>query len=273
MTKIKKLLFLSLFIFTAVFSGCDILDDLGDILDDDSTSKRPLEDDDDDDNDDNDDNDTDENLSEGFDPSNIVVAGDSDSIGAPNNGTLENGIQLDESDDIHVITASRAWGTVEIIWLLKVGAAAVSHAYPDTMPLVVGDISIESGGPLDPHRTHQSGRDVDAGLYMADNEYEPDWFPTMTASNTDIEKNWLFIQTLAETGMVSHILLDYDVQGIFYEALEGTVDDDLLSSIFQYPRPIDDNWGVLVWHVDGHDNHYHIEIMCPEGDNQCTEWE
>lgn len=271
MTRSMILIIGLLIIFSISYTGCGVLDEIEDILDDDSV-QRPLDNDDDDDNDDNDDNDE-ADPTTGFDPSDIIVEGNSESVGAPNNGWLENGVQLDETDEVHVINPSRAWGTVEIVRLLKIGAAAVAYAYPDTVPLVIGDISIEGGGTLSPHRTHQSGRDVDVGLYMLDNEYQPDWFPDMTENNTDIEKNWLFIKTLAETGIISHVLLDYDVQAIFYEALVDTVDEETLSAIFQYPRPKDETYWSLVWHVDSHQNHFHIEIMCPAGDDRCTEWE
>ena len=91
------------------------------------------------------------------------------SIGQPNNGRLVDGVQLQSSADILVLEPAKAWGTKQLVQLIEMAAQETREAYPDTVPLVVGHLSRRKGGSLSPHRSHQSGRDVDVAMYAKNN--------------------------------------------------------------------------------------------------------
>lgn len=58
-----------------------------------------------------------------------------------------------------------AWGTPETVDGLRSVAQGIATLYPGRGDLIVTDISRMAGGHLNPHRTHQNGRDVDVLLY------------------------------------------------------------------------------------------------------------
>src|SRR5687767_1997802 len=61
----------------------------------------------------------------------------------------------------------RSWATPELVELLVEATAQVALDYPDSDPVFVGDLSLEKGGPLPPHRYHADGRSADLGLFVA----------------------------------------------------------------------------------------------------------
>jgi len=191
------------------------------------------------------------------------------SIGRTNDGTLLGGVQLAGSDDIIVLEPQFAWGTPNLVHGLQATAAAMREAYPDTVPMVVGHLSRETGGPLRPHSSHQSGRDVDVALYATDNRLVRG-FRDMRNGDLDVAKSWFFIEKLLENADVQFILLDWEVQKIMFEQLQLFESERKLKRLFQYPRPRDSRTGIIR-HAPGHPNHFHIRIQCPKDDWYCLQ--
>src|SRR5690606_32055386 len=90
------------------------------------------------------------------------------SVGRPNSGRLMNGVRLPEDERWVVVDPHHAYGTRETVDFLRAAVASVHRQYPATPRLHIGHISAKKGGWLSPHRSHQSGRDVDVGFYYVD---------------------------------------------------------------------------------------------------------
>src|SRR5690606_18317973 len=87
--------------------------------------------------------------------------------------------------------------------------------------LVVGDLSSELGGRLLGHFSHQSGRDVDLGLfYRRRPEGYPERFIEARRDNLHFKATFALLEALADTvdepGGVEWILLDYELQRMLY---------------------------------------------------------
>lgn len=198
-----------------------------------------------------------------------VPRGKSSSIGRPNNGRLKNGVPLLPRDGIRLNNQKRTYGTDETVALMNMAIDKMIEKYPDTCDMFIGDISTKHGGKLSPHISHQSGRDIDTSLYAKGNRFI--YFENMNRNNLDLEKTWYFMETLMLTGRVQMILLDYELQKLFYEYLRPYYSKRKLAYYMQYPRPKGERGGIIR-HAPRHGNHLHIRFKCPEGDKYCEDW-
>jgi len=141
--------------------------------------------------------------------------------------------------------------------------------YPKGPNIVVGNLSRAEGGHLAPHKSHQSGRDVDLG-YIIKDEYQPvTHMINASERNMDCEKTWFLMDSLIKTGRVKYMFVDYEVQRVLYEYLESKkYSKKLLKKYFQYPNRGSD---ALIKHVAGHVHHVHLRFVCPKGDKECRD--
>ena len=73
--------------------------------------------------------------------------------------------QLDAGEGYRVARPPKAYGRETTIAGILDGVARFrSCAGPDAPELVIGNVSMLGGGPLPPHMSHRTGRDVDIGL-------------------------------------------------------------------------------------------------------------
>lgn len=190
------------------------------------------------------------------------------SWGRANQGRLFNGVAMECSPGLTVRNTERAYGTTRTINLLQAAGADVKQRWPDAPELVVGSLSRRNGGPLRPHRSHQSGRDADLTYYHRGNVALPD-FRDMTPETFDAVKNWHLFKTLIDTGKVQFIFVDYALQRVLHEyALSIGYEASELEEILQYPRSRSTPVGVIR-HARGHRNHFHIRFTCSELDQNC----
>jgi murein endopeptidase len=193
----------------------------------------------------------------------------SGSVGRPNDGALYDGVPLLSSGDLVVLTPDHAWGTRELVDLIEAVAREMRLAYPDTAPLVVGDLSLERGGRLGSHLSHQSGRDADLGFYYLDNQPHRR-FADGAAGEIDSLKTWYLIEMILEKGKAQYLLLDHEVQRTIYEEVSIVVPEQRLLTVFQYPRGRRARVGV-VRHAPRHRDHLHLRIHCPRDDAYCID--
>ncbi|HUH02045.1 MAG TPA: penicillin-insensitive murein endopeptidase [Kofleriaceae bacterium] len=197
------------------------------------------------------------------------------SRGVPHKGQLRDGVQLPPSGAYYRRRPARAWGTNYVVHHIKRATTLVASKYK-VHKLALGDISARTGGFIDQHRSHQSGRDVDLGLYFTKTPAGyPESFVVGNRKNLHLAANWLLISTLAATrnqdGGVSKIFLDYDVQGFIYEyAKKAGVPTRTLDAMFQYPHGRNSTAG-FIRHEKGHADHYHVRFKCPTGDSGCSQ--
>jgi LysM repeat protein len=194
--------------------------------------------------------------------------GKSVSYGRASNGRLYNGVALRDSPGLNVRTVSRAYATRRTTRLLQAALADVKARWPDAPAAIAGDLSHKRGGHMNPHASHQSGRDADISYYFRGNVQLPNLFP-MTYETIDAVKTWHLFKTLIDTGQVEYIFAVRPVQRRLYEyarSIGYTAEE--LKPLIQYPRPNHVREGIIR-HVDGHDTHFHIRFTCGPQDRQC----
>lgn len=193
------------------------------------------------------------------------------SMGRANDGRLAQGRCLRPEGPGYVQrNAAAACGTDELVLLLMFALGEVLREYPDTPPVVVGALSRPDGGPLKPHRSHQSGRDVDVGVY-AINGRPLGHFVELPSDQIDFEKTFFLMANLLATGRVRLILVNYALQPHLYRAAQAMgYDERQLAWIFQYPRGAKVRAGVIR-HARGHKRHFHVRFSCPDGDPECID--
>ncbi len=194
---------------------------------------------------------------------------DSQSVGRCNSGRLANGRVLPrEGPGFLRKNDKAAFGTDETVALITWACAQMERLFPGTVPMVVGDLSAETGGRLRPHKSHQSGRDVDFGFYLVGNQ-KLTYFRDATPKNLDVEKTWTFIELLIITGQVEYIFIDRSLHAILYdEAVLRQWDPVELQSIFEAPLGAASKRGIIR-HAKGHKHHMHVRFYCAEGDQEC----
>jgi len=180
------------------------------------------------------------------------------SIGRPNAGRLLNGVRPNESALYHLVDPAHAWGTTETVEALCHALQVVAEQHPGTARVDIGHLSAATGGPLSPHHSHQSGRDVDLGFYYA--EPSTRWYTRASGESLDLPRTWALIRTLATETDIEMILLDIRLQ----QALEGYAlrverDADWVHRLFHgaSSRP------ALVRHSPGHATHLHLRFRNP----------
>lgn len=101
---------------------------------------------------------------------------DSTSIRNPNDGWLRGGVPLPLSAPGLRFNPARdpaaRYGTVEVVRALLDAADQVRRELGG-VPITINDLSLERGGPIPHHRSHQSGRDVDVLFYQLGPEGNP----------------------------------------------------------------------------------------------------
>ncbi|MCA9709964.1 MAG: penicillin-insensitive murein endopeptidase [Myxococcales bacterium] len=196
------------------------------------------------------------------------------SLGSPRDGALLRPTQLTTGRDYWIRNPDTAWGTTNTIEHLRAVIRSVGRRHRDLHPVVIGDISTRRGGPLPGHTSHQSGRDVDLGLYYRGRE-EPRDFLDATNDTLDRQATFDLVVALAAThddptGVVL-MVLDYQVQRMLRRVgeLRGMSEDEL-DALFQFPHGSQSRQG-LVRHKPAHRDHLHIRFRCPKDDAYCRD--
>jgi murein endopeptidase len=179
-------------------------------------------------------------------------------IGRPNRGALVNGVQLPERPFWRIASARNSWGTRQTVESLERAVSRVHRAFPGTPVLYVGDISQERGGYLRPHRSHQSGLDVDVGYYYLSG---PAWYVPAGPKNLDRPRTWELVKGLLAGGDVEYIFMSRSVQLLLLEhAMSAGEDPEWLETVFDAPRRHD---ATVIRHTWGHHNHLHVRFHDP----------
>lgn len=183
------------------------------------------------------------------------------SRGLANNGTLSGGIQLKSGVGYNVRNPKRSYGTAQTINLIRETMASYASHYPKGPKFSIGDLSVERGGRLSPHLSHQSGRDVDISYVRTEK--------VSNGTTLDIEKNWYVLEKFLKTRKVQYIFIDYDLQKYFYDyAKKLGYSDKELSSMIQYPNG-KKSYRAIIRHSKGHSNHFHVRFVCADTDVKC----
>jgi len=180
------------------------------------------------------------------------------SLGRPNRGALVNAVSMTDGPEWVIVNPRRAFATEETIASLVGAIRAVNDAFPGSPKLYVGDISAEHGGYIRPHRSHQSGRDVDLGLYYSKGSA---WFVRARADNLDVPRSWELVKALVRDPNVEVMFVDRSIQRLLkdYAARSGE-NREHVEALFDEHSAFSDR---LIRHEWGHLTHIHVRFKCP----------
>lgn len=184
------------------------------------------------------------------------------SLGRPNAGALIGGVQMPAGEGWEVVDPKRSWGTQETIAYLVSALGELRRRIPDAPRVFVGDLSREHGGALGPHRSHQSGRDVDLGYLHKPGMHV--WYQHASARTLDVAKTWALVRALVTETDVEAIFMDLGVQKLLKEHALGQGEDRAwLDSLFRFgsvhPAP-------LIRQAWGHSSHMHVRFFNPHAE-------
>ncbi len=173
------------------------------------------------------------------------------SFGTAEQGRLLNGSQILPDPVWTVADTSKAYGTQEAIEGMERIAKEVASQFPGAV-LRVSHIGYASGGWIRPHKSHQSGLDVDVGFYMRAgvNPKRP------KDVQLDPARNWALLKAAVTLNDVQFVLVDRRIQRVLIEyAISAGESKEWVTELFG-PRGI-------VRHARGHRDHFHIRFFAP----------
>ncbi|MGC4063056.1 MAG: penicillin-insensitive murein endopeptidase [Polyangiaceae bacterium] len=180
------------------------------------------------------------------------------SLGRPNGGALFNAVPMPEDSAWTLVDPRHAFGTEETVGALSFALRAVFQRFPGTAPVPIGHLSAKDGGYLRPHRSHQSGRDVDLGFYFR--EGAKSWYARATPETLDLERTVFLLRILLDETDIEMVLIDQSLHEPLrnYAETHG-VDQAQVNALF---RP---HGGLppIVRHAPGHATHLHLRFRNP----------
>lgn len=201
----------------------------------------------------------------------------SKSVGNPNNGRIENGVQLPD-DPNYTKVSGFVWGSAFTIQKLREALATFRRDVDYEGLIIVSDLSKQGGGHFDPHKSHQAGRDVDIWLPSVRGAYRPNenaagrkkWRRPV-GGEVDFYATFGLVRALIQTGAVKYVFLDWDRQKYVYEAARQMgATPEQLDAWIQYPRPKGLPKGFLR-HSEAHFSHVHVRFLCADWEDDCKD--
>ncbi|MFC1609409.1 penicillin-insensitive murein endopeptidase [Myxococcota bacterium] len=187
------------------------------------------------------------------------------SIGKPWKGSLKCGQLLPRHPRITPMSAVH-FGTAQTNRAILGAADYFDEADPDGPAIEVYDLSLVGGGRAPYHVSHQTGRDVDFGLFYESGQVPSEVFVEVPFSSIDMKRTWLLIEGLLNTDRVQRIFVDYELQALLHA--EAMRRDPKLGRVFQYPEGVIKRKGIIR-HWPHHREHLHVRFACPKGHKQC----
>ena len=193
----------------------------------------------------------------------------SESVGQPGAGTLRGGVRLRPHPGFVLRSSERAFGTALTVERIRTAFDAMLAVERGAPRVRVHDLSLPSGGPIDDHVTHQSGRDVDITYYQT-RGCGRDGCPLrdVSPSELDVRRQWRLLHHWLRRGEVEVIYIDRALQAPLYrEAQRRGATDAQLARWFQYPRTSAS--GAVIRHYPNHINHVHVRFACGADERAC----
>lgn len=204
-----------------------------------------------------------------IDPSWLDIPQTAFSSGHPNRGRIKGEpCQLPDIAQLYTRRFDRiAHGSSHAIGVIVTAFADFRHDTGYRGEIFVGSISRPHGRRFPPHRSHQSGRDVDIRLPMLP------WFETMIdppPEQIDWRATWGLIDAFLATGQVSMIFLDHDLQRhLYYAAMSMGASAEELDEIITWPLRQGAKGKKIIRHSKGHDGHIHVRMKCGPNEPDC----
>lgn len=188
------------------------------------------------------------------------------SVGLPQRGKLVDGIELPEHPLWVRGNPGHLFASAHTIRQIHAAFTILRRDKGYTPGVLIGSISRKRGGKFPPHRSHQSGRDVDIRLPLVPglpvtphpNADQIDWYAT-----------WWLIEAFIETGEVESVFLNELHHERLYQAARVLgVPKARVLEIVRFPA-----WrgtAPVVQHADGHNAHIHVRVRCGPDEPRCA---
>lgn len=195
----------------------------------------------------------------------------SESVGQAFCGHIVGAVQLDRHDGYVLRNPRRSWATARTVQRIRGAFDAQRRRFPRAARVRVHDLSLPGGGPIDDHRSHQSGRDVDITYYQRRGCTARGGCPlsTVDPSGLDARRQWALLHHWLRRDEAEAIYVDYALQAPLYrEARRRGATSSQLEAWFQYPRGRRASGGIIR-HFPNHRDHLHVRFRCARGDSRC----
>jgi LysM repeat protein len=193
----------------------------------------------------------------------------SESVGSPGRGELVNARRLRPGSGYAVREPARAWGTDETVRGVVAAFASARSEHPSAPRVWVHDLSLRDGGPIDDHRSHQSGRDVDIAYPQKQCPSQLCGFRRLGPGELDAALAWTLLRYWLERDLLEAVFIDYRLQAPLYrEARARGASAAELARWFQYPRGRSQSLAVIR-HFPKHADHMHVRFGCDPSDLAC----
>ena len=137
----------------------------------------------------------------------------SESVGRTNRGRLVRGVPLPPRDPAFLLVRpSEAWATDYVANALVSALHRFQKSSRYGRPIAIASLSRQHGGRLKPHRSHQSGRDVDVRLPVKDRTRPVAYKPSHRAE-IDWDVAWILVRELLETDHLKYVFWRARVSG------------------------------------------------------------
>jgi penicillin-insensitive murein endopeptidase len=214
-----------------------------------------------------------------------LAPGQQGTVGVPHLGVQTDAVQLPTRGAGFVRfrpLGRHYWGLPRLVNAIEAAASYVADAVPGGAPLVVGDLSARTGGKIQGHNSHRSGRDVDLLYYVT----SPAGVPLESRGFVPLEGDGLGY--VPETGefvrvdlvrqwqLVKFLLTTREV-GVQFMFMSRSLEALLIEYALARAEPLElvhRAQSVLFQPTDStpHDDHMHLRIACApdEGVTGCT---
>jgi penicillin-insensitive murein endopeptidase len=199
------------------------------------------------------------------------------SLGFAWQGQVLRPMRVQESEYIRYVGEYAAkgnfYGAWELVQLLERASRRVAFRIPGSK-LQIGELSGASGGRIDGHRSHQSGRDVDIGFYLtlangapvatyafAELDRRGRGLPPNEYLRFDDARNWELIAKLLTDGE-ARVQFIFVANAIKQRLLDEAKRRGASAQVIERAKTVLAEPG----HGHPHRNHFHVRIYCPPAD-------
>ncbi len=193
------------------------------------------------------------------------------SVGFPSAGSLSGAVPMVEGAGRRILAIGwKTWATDTSVAILDRVLDQWAKRGASVQPILVGNLSNRTGGRLEPHSTHQSGRDVDLGYPQKLAPGAELGWQEMNEVNLEPAETWALLFLLGDCGAVEGIYMDRSIQKLLHDYALRTelLSKAALAKWMEYPGP--SGGGGLISHVAGHTDHMHVRWSCAAQDHRCT---
>ncbi len=169
-------------------------------------------------------------------------------------------VQLLGGKYMHIKRPRLAFGTAKTVGLIERAVGQYKRRHAKGPKVLIGNLSKEGGGKLEPHLSHRHGVDIDVGYVLKGETLSSTRFRGVNQNTLDPKRTWALVKAFLDTDEVRYIFMDYALQKTLYEhAKSAGASQDDLDELFQYPRGRGRSHGIIR-HWRSHKNHFHVRF-------------